>query len=54
MTQPKFVITIDGVLRLGMVYQLKDLLKLGDQFNGGGYYTSDFVSNRIILDRSSF
>lgn len=54
MTLPKFIITMDGVLRLGMVNQHKDLLKLGDQCIGGGYYTFDFVSNRIILDRSSY
>ena len=54
MALPKFIITIDGVLRLGMVNQHKDLLKPGDQCIGGGYYSIDFVSNRIILDRSSY
>ena len=65
MTLPKFIITMErlrvgerssgiGVLRLGMVNQHKDLLKPGDQCIGGGYYTFDFVSNRIILDRSSY
>jgi len=54
MTLPKFIITMEGVLRLGMVNQHKDLLKQGDQCIGGGYYTFDFISNRIILDRSSF
>ena len=54
MTLPKFVITMDGVFRLGMVNQHKDLLKPGDQCIGGGYYHFDFVSNRIILDRSSY
>ena len=54
MALPKFIITIDGVLRLGMVNQHKDLLKLGDQCIGGGYYSFDFVSNRIILDRNSY
>lgn len=54
MSLPKFIITIDGVLRLGMVNQHRDLLKLGDQCVGGGYYSFDFVSNRIILDRSSY
>jgi len=51
---PKFIITIDGWLRLGMVYQHKDLLKVGDQCIGGGYYYFDYTSNRIILDRSSY
>ena len=54
MTLPKYVITMDGVFRLGMVNQHKDLLKPGDQCIGGGYYHFDFVSNRIILDRSSY
>lgn len=54
MTLPKFIITMDGYLRLGMVNQHKELLKFGDQCIGGGYYTFDFVSNRIILDRSSY
>ena len=54
MTLPKFIITMDGVFRLGMVEQHKDLLQPGDQCIGGGYYTFDYVSNRIILDRSSY
>ena len=54
MTQPQFIITLDGYFRLGMVYQHKDLLQAGDQCIGGGYYRFDYVSNRIILDRSSY
>ena len=50
----KFIITMDGYLRLGMVNQHKDLLKPGDQCIGGGYYVFDIVSNRIILDRESY
>jgi hypothetical protein len=38
MTLPKFIITIDGVFRLGQVNQHKHLLKPGDQCIGGGYY----------------
>ena len=38
MTLPKFIITMDGVFRLGMVNQHKHLLKPGDQCIGGGYY----------------
>ena len=49
MTLPKFIITMDGYFRLGMVNQHKDLLKPGDSCIGGGYYVFDFVSNRIIL-----
>ena len=47
MTLPKFIITMDGYFRLGMVNQHKHLLKPGDQCIGGGYYHFDFVSNRI-------
>ena len=54
MTLPKFIITMDGHFRLGMVYQHEDLLKPGDQCIGGGYYSMDFLSNRLLLDRSSY
>ena len=54
MKLPKFIITMDGYFRLGMVNQHKHLLKPGDQCIGGGYYHFDFVSNRIILDRESY
>ena len=54
MTLPKFIITLDGHLRMGMVSQHKDLLKPGDQCIGGGYYYIDYTSNRILLDRSSY
>ena len=54
MTLPKFIITMDGHFRLGMVNQHKDLLKPGDQCIGGGYYRFDFISNRIIMDRESY
>ena len=49
MALPKFIITMDGYLHLGMVNQHKDLLKPGDSCLGGGYYVFDFVSNRIIF-----
>ena len=54
MTLPKFIITMDGYFRLGMVNQHENLLKPGDQCIGGGYYHFDYASNRIILDRSSY
>ena len=49
MNLPKFIITMDGYFRLGMVNQHKDLLKPGDSCLGGGYYHFDYASNRIIL-----
>ena len=54
MEHPKFIITMNGYFRLGMVNMHKDLLKTGDQCIGGGYYSFDFVSNRIILDGMSY
>ena len=54
MLLPKFIITMDGVFRLGMVNQHKHLLKPGDKSIGGGYYQFDFVSNRLLLDRASY
>ena len=54
MALPKFIITMDGHFRLGMVNQHRDLLKPGDQCIGGGYYHFDYTSNRIVLDRSSY
>ncbi len=54
MEQPKFIITMDGYFRLGMVNQHKDLLIGDDQCIGGGYYQFDWVSNRIVLDRASY
>ena len=54
MKQPKFIITKDGFLRLGMVNQHKDLLIGDDQCIGGGYYQFDWTSNRLILDRASY
>ena len=57
MNLPKFIITMDGYIRLGMGDQHKHLLKPGDQCIGGGYYTFDFVSiwrtqdeNRTIVN----
>ena len=54
MKLPKFIITMDGYFRLGMVNQHKDLLKTGASCLGGGYYHFDYTSNRILLDRESY
>ena len=54
MTLPKFIITSDGHLRLGMVNQHKNLLRPGDRCIGGGYYYIDYASCRLILDRASY
>ena len=54
MSLPKFIITMDGYLRLGMVNQHKDLLKGDDSCIGGGYYRFDWTSNKLLLDRESY
>ena len=54
MQSPKFIITMEGFLRMGMVDQHRDLLLPGDDCIGGGYYAFDYVANRIILDRRSY
>ena len=41
MTLPKFIITLDGYFRLGMVNQHKHLLKPGDQCVGISVKASD-------------
>ena len=51
---PKFIITSDGYLRLGMVGQHKDLLIGNDNCIGGGYYQFDWTRNRLTLDRASY
>lgn len=43
MTHPKFIITMDGYFRLGLVNLHKDLLKPGDSCLGGGYYHFDIT-----------
>ena len=53
MKQQKFIITMGGYLRMGLVYQHMDLLKDDDVCIGGGYYQFDWASNRLVLDRMS-
>lgn len=53
MTLPKFIITMDGFFRLGMVNQHKDLLKPGDSCLGGGYYHFDYALSLTVLRMTS-
>lgn len=50
MKLPKFIITMDGVFRLGMVDQHKHLLKPGDQCIGGGHTQDEIrtVVNAVL------
>lgn len=54
MEAPKFIITMDGYFRMGMVKRHEDLLIGNDVCIGGGYYQFDWTSNRLILDRKSY
>ena len=54
MKHPKFIITQEGYLRLGIVNLHLDLLTDKDQCIGGGYYEVDLVNNKLILSRISY
>lgn len=49
MSQPKFILTSKGELRLGMVNRHYELLHPGEHCYGGGYYEFDYLSNRLLL-----
>lgn len=49
MSQPKFILTNQGELRLGMVNRHYELLKTNEHCYGGGYYEFDYISNRLLL-----
>lgn len=51
--QPKFIITGDGTLRLGLVCRHRELLRSGESCLGGGYYELDYVSHRMLLSGMS-
>ena len=52
-TQPKFILTKEGTLRLGMVKRHLELLKAGESCIGGGYYELDTLSHRLLLSGAS-
>lgn len=54
MEHPKFIITSQGHLRLGMVTLHRDLLMAHEQCLGGGFYEFDYASNRLLLSGKSF
>lgn len=53
MAYPKFILTRDGHLRLGMVMRHAYLLQPGDSCMGGGYYRVNHISKQVILSGSS-
>ena len=50
---PKFILTKDGTLRLGMVKRHLELLRGCDRCIGGGYYELDTLSHRLLLSGAS-
>ncbi len=52
--EPKFIVTLDGHLRLGYVKMHKDLLQPGDECIGGGFWSLDYTSMKLILDGKSY
>lgn len=51
---PKFIITREGCLRLGMVNLHKHLLLPGDVCLGGGYWRVDYQGMRLLLNGESY
>lgn len=52
-TQPKFIVTKDGKLRIGTVKRHCELLKAGETCIGGGYYELDYISHKLLLSGAS-
>lgn len=53
MGYPKFIITSRGYLRMGVVRRHCELIIGTEQCYGGGYFTIDYVSNRLLLSGAS-
>jgi hypothetical protein len=52
--EPKFILTLDGYLRIGYVRMHKDLLLPGDTCIGGGFWEVDTISHRLLLSGKSY
>lgn len=52
--EPKFILTLDGHLRIGSVKMHKDLLQPGDTCIGGGFWEVDYLSRRLKLSGKSY
>ncbi len=53
MEYPKFILTADGFLRLGLVTLHRHLLEPGDTCLGGGYYDIDYRRMELVLSGAS-
>lgn len=52
--EPKFILTLDGHLRIGSVRMHKDLLQPDDTCIGGGFWEVDPISMRLLLSGKSY
>lgn len=53
MNYPKFILTADGFLRLGMVTLHRHLIENGDVCLGGGYWHINHAARQVELSGSS-
>ena len=51
--QSKFILTKNGILRLGKVQRHCELLKAGETCIGGGFYELDYLQHRLLLSGAS-
>ena len=51
--QSKFILTKNGILRLGEVQRHCELLKAGETCIGGGFYELDYLQHRLLLSGAS-
>lgn len=54
MLHNKFIITTSAHMRLGVVHLHRDLLLPADSCAGGGFWSIDYVSNRLLLEGRSY
>ncbi len=52
--EPKFILTLDGHLRIGSVQMHKDLLLPNDTCIGGGFWEVDPISMKLLLSGKSY
>ncbi len=52
--EPKFVVTLDGYLRIGHVCMHKDLLLPDDVCIGGGFWEVDEAGHQLLLSGKSY
>ena len=51
---PKFILTADGHLRLGMVHLHRELIEPEDHCIGGGFFRFDTHALSLVLEHASY